>query len=130
MNLAILFSRGQLGIHAPAITIETHLANGLPKFLMVGLPETAVKESKDRVRSAIINSQYTFPARHITVNLAPAELPKEGARFDLPIALGILAAQPETTIVEGATRTGIDLDAAVVNIFIVVISLSSSLSSS
>lgn len=92
MNLAILYSRGQVGIHAPAITIETHLANGLPKFLMVGLPETAVKESKDRVRSAIINSQYTFPARHITVNLAPAELPKEGARFDLPIAIGILIA--------------------------------------
>jgi magnesium chelatase family protein len=95
MNLAILYSRGQLGIHATPITIETHLANGLPKFLMVGLPETAVKESKDRVRSAIINSQFSFPARHITVNLAPAELPKEGARFDLPIALGILLASKQ-----------------------------------
>jgi magnesium chelatase family protein len=95
MNLAILYSRGQLGIHATPITIETHLANGLPKFLMVGLPEAAVKESKDRVRSAIINSQFTFPARHITVNLAPAELPKEGARFDLPIALGILLASKQ-----------------------------------
>lgn len=92
MSLAILYSRASLGIHAPLVTVEAHLANGLPKFFMVGLPETAVKESKDRVRSAIINSGFEFQSRRITVNLGPADLPKEGGRFDLPIALGILAA--------------------------------------
>jgi magnesium chelatase family protein len=77
---------------APLVTVEVHLSNGLPSFTIVGLPETEVKESKDRVRSALLNSQFDFPARRITVNLAPADLPKEGGRFDLPIALGILAA--------------------------------------
>jgi magnesium chelatase family protein len=77
---------------APLVTVEVHLSNGLPSLSIVGLPETAVKESKDRVRSAILNSQFDFPARRITINLAPADLPKEGGRFDLPIALGILAA--------------------------------------
>lgn len=92
MNLAVVFSRARSGIDAPEITVETHLAPGLPGFNIVGLPEAAVKEAKDRVRSAIQNARFEFPARRITVNLAPADLPKEGGRFDLPIALGILAA--------------------------------------
>jgi len=92
MSLATLYSRAQSGIQAPLVTIEVHLANGLPALNIVGLPELAVKESKDRVRAAILNSQFEFPTRRITVNLAPADLPKEGGRFDLPIALGILAA--------------------------------------
>lgn len=92
MSLAIVHTRATVGIDAPAISVETHLSNGLPSLSIVGLPETAVKESKDRVRSALLTSRYEFPARRITVNLAPADLPKEGGRFDLPIALGILAA--------------------------------------
>lgn len=92
MELSVVHSRALAGIEAPPVRIETHLSNGLPAFHIVGLPETAVRESKDRVRSAILNSHFTFPDRRITVNLAPADLPKEGSRFDLPIALGILAA--------------------------------------
>lgn len=92
MSLAILFSRAQEGIRAPLVTVEVHLANGLPSLSIVGLPELAVRESKDRVRGALTNSQFEFPTRRITINLAPADLPKEGGRFDLPIALGILAA--------------------------------------
>ncbi len=92
MGLARVFSRAQNGIAAPEVTVEAHLSNGLPALTIVGLPETAVKESKDRVRAALLNSQFEFPARRITINLAPADLPKEGGRFDLPIALGILAA--------------------------------------
>ncbi len=92
MSLAIIHSRAQEGIDAPAVSVEVHLANGLPALSLVGLPETAVKESKDRVRAALVNAHYDFPAKRITVNLAPADLPKEGGRFDLPIALGILAA--------------------------------------
>lgn len=92
MSLAIVFSRAKLGINAPLVTVEVHISNGLPGLSIVGLPETAVKESKDRVRSAIINSHLEFPAQRITVNLAPADLPKEGGRYDLAIALGILAA--------------------------------------
>jgi magnesium chelatase family protein len=92
MSLAVLYSRAQSGMDAPLVTVEVHLSNGLPRLSIVGLPETAVKESKDRVRGAILNSQFKFPARRITINLAPADLPKEGGRFDLPIALGILAA--------------------------------------
>ncbi|WP_028241428.1 YifB family Mg chelatase-like AAA ATPase [Stutzerimonas azotifigens] len=92
MSLAIVFSRAQVGVEAPAVTVEAHLANGLPSLALVGLPETAVKESKDRVRSAILTSGFDFPARRITLNLAPADLPKDGGRFDLAIALGILAA--------------------------------------
>ncbi|MCL6704888.1 YifB family Mg chelatase-like AAA ATPase [Pseudomonas sp. T1.Ur] len=92
MSLAIVHSRAQVGVEAPAVTVEVHLANGLPSLTMVGLPEAAVKESKDRVRSAIINSGLNFPARRITLNLAPADLPKDGGRFDLAIALGILSA--------------------------------------
>jgi magnesium chelatase family protein len=92
MTLAIVHSRAQCGIRAPSVSVEVHLANGLPALNIVGLPETAVKESKDRVRSALLNAHFEFPARRITINLAPADLPKEGGRFDLPIALGILAA--------------------------------------
>ncbi|MGB5324916.1 MAG: YifB family Mg chelatase-like AAA ATPase [Pseudomonadales bacterium] len=92
MALAITFSRANFGIKAPLVRVETHLSNGLPAFTIVGLPEVAVRESRDRVRSAIINSHFEFPNRRITINLAPADLPKEGSRFDLAIALGILAA--------------------------------------
>ncbi|MGK0271229.1 MAG: magnesium chelatase family protein [Cocleimonas sp.] len=92
MNLALVYSRTNDGINAPLVTVEVHLGNGLPGFSIVGLPEMAVKESKDRVRAAIINSKFDFPAKRITVNLAPADIPKDGGRFDLPIALGILAA--------------------------------------
>ncbi len=92
MSIAIVYSRAQLGIESPLVTIEVHLSNGLPALSIVGLPEAAVKESKDRVRSAIINSRYEFPLKRITINLAPADLPKQGGRYDLPIALGILAA--------------------------------------
>ncbi|SFM15351.1 YifB family Mg chelatase-like AAA ATPase [Nitrosomonas communis] len=92
MSLAILYSRALSGIEAPLVTVETHLSNGLPSFTIVGLPETEVKESKDRVRAALQNGRFKFPAQRITVNLAPADLPKESGRFDLPIALGILAA--------------------------------------
>ncbi|MDG2365438.1 MAG: YifB family Mg chelatase-like AAA ATPase [Methylococcaceae bacterium] len=92
MPLAILYSRGRTGVEAPLVTVEVHVTNGLPSLSIVGLPEATVKESKDRVRGAIINSQFNFPVQRITVNLAPADLPKEGGRFDLAIALGILAA--------------------------------------
>ncbi|GBG13856.1 magnesium chelatase family protein [Novimethylophilus kurashikiensis] len=92
MGLAVLHSRGLSGMDAPPVTVEVHLANGLPNFNIVGLPEAEVKESKDRVRAALQNAHFEFPARRITVNLAPADLPKESGRFDLPIALGILAA--------------------------------------
>ncbi len=92
MSLAVVHTRARLGISAPEVQVEIHLSNGLPILNIVGLPETAVRESKDRVRSAILNAGYEFPARRITVNLAPADLPKEGGRFDLPIALGILVA--------------------------------------
>jgi magnesium chelatase family protein len=95
MSLAILYSRAGVGMEAPLVTVEVHLANGLPAMSIVGLPETAVKESKDRVRGAIINSRFEFPMRRITINLAPADLPKEGGRFDLAIALGILAASKQ-----------------------------------
>lgn len=92
MQLALVYSRARIGIDAPLITIEVHLSNGLPAFHMVGLPEASVRESRDRVRSALINAQFEFPARRITVNLAPADIPKDGSRFDLAIALGILVA--------------------------------------
>ena len=92
MPLAVLYSRALSGMESPLVTVEVHIANGLPSFTIVGLPEAEVKESKDRVRAALQNAQFEFPARRITVNLAPADLPKESGRFDLPIALGILAA--------------------------------------
>ena len=92
MSLAVVYCRAAIGVQAPLVTIEVHLSNGLPGLSIVGLPETAVKESKDRVRGAIINSNFEFPLRRITINMAPADLPKEGGRYDLPIAIGILAA--------------------------------------
>jgi magnesium chelatase family protein len=92
MSIAALYSRALSGMDAPEVVVEVHLANGLPSFTIVGLPEAEVKESKDRVRAAIQTAQFEFPARRITVNLAPADLPKESGRYDLPIALGILAA--------------------------------------
>lgn len=95
MGLAIIHSRASVGVESPVVTVEVHISNGMPAFTLVGLPETTVKESRDRVRSAILNSEFEFPAKRITVNLAPADLPKEGGRFDLPIALGILAASEQ-----------------------------------
>lgn len=92
---AIVYSRACLGLDAPSVVVETHLSNGLPRFTIVGLPEAAVKESKDRVRSALLQSGFVFPRKRITVNLAPADLPKEGGRFDLPIAISILLASEQ-----------------------------------
>jgi len=100
MALAVVHSRAQVGIESPPVTVEVHLANGLPNLSIVGLPEAAVKESKDRVRAALLNANFEFPARRITVNLAPADLPKEGGRFDLPIAIGILAASGQVPSAE------------------------------
>jgi len=100
MSLAILHSRGQAGIDAPEVVVEVHLSNGLPSLSIVGLPETAVKESKDRVRGALLNSHFEFPTRRITINLAPADLPKDGGRYDLAIALGILAASGQIPATE------------------------------
>ena len=93
MSLAIVHSRAQEGVCAPPVTVEVHLSGGLPGTSIVGLPEAAVKEARDRVRVAIQNAQLEYPSRRVTVSLAPADLPKDGGRFDLPIALGILAAQ-------------------------------------
>ena len=92
MSLAVLHSRALNGMDAPEVTVEVHLSGGLPSFTIVGLPEAEVKEARDRVRAALVNAHFEFPARRLTVNLAPADLPKESGRFDLPIALGILAA--------------------------------------
>lgn len=92
MSFAQVHTRSVVGLHAPEVMVEVHLSNGLPALTVVGLPEAAVRESKDRVRSAIINSNFQFPNRRLTINLAPADLPKDGARLDLPIAMGILAA--------------------------------------
>lgn len=95
MSLSVVYTRAALGVTAPLITVEVHISQGLPGLTMVGLPETTVKEARDRVRSAIINSGYAFPAKKITINLAPADLPKEGGRYDLPIALALLAASEQ-----------------------------------
>lgn len=92
MALATVHSYAQDGLSAPEVAVEVHLSNGLPSFTLVGLPDTEVKEARDRVRAAIVNSGFEFPRIRITVNLAPADLPKESGRFDLPIAIGILAA--------------------------------------
>ena len=99
-------SRAQIGLHSPLVHVEVHLGSGLPTFSIVGLAATAVKESKERVRSALANSKFNFPAGRITVNLAPADVPKEGGRFDLPIALGILAASGQLTPPEGSAVLG------------------------
>ncbi|HEY0502022.1 MAG TPA: magnesium chelatase domain-containing protein, partial [Lysobacter sp.] len=98
MNLALVHSRARSGVRAPAVRVEVHLAGGLPALSIVGLPEAAVREAKDRVRAAILCAQFEFPARRITINLAPADLPKDGGRFDLPIALGILAASGQVPL--------------------------------
>lgn len=95
MSLSVVYTRAAIGVKAPLISVEVHLSNGLPGLTLVGLPETTVKEARDRVRSAIINSGYTFPAKKITINLAPADLPKEGGRYDLPIAIALLAASEQ-----------------------------------
>lgn len=98
MSLATSCTRSIIGINALSVNVEVHLSMGLPGFSIVGLPQTAVKESKDRVRSAIINSNFEFPCRRIIINLSPANLPKSGCGFDLPIALGILAASEQIPI--------------------------------
>lgn len=116
MSLATVFSRAILGVEAIEVRVEAHLSNGLPGFAIVGLPETAVKESKERVRSAILNSGLEFPMRRITVNLAPADLPKIGGRYDLAIALSILMAsgQIRDDVLQGAEILGeLALDGAV-----------------
>ncbi len=95
MSFAVLRSRALAGMQAPAVSVEVHLANGLPGIHLIGLPDTEVREAKDRVRAALQNSGFDMPNRRITINLAPAELPKESGRFDLPIALGILAASEQ-----------------------------------
>ena len=103
MAVAVVKSRALAGMAAPEVVVEAHLANGLPAFTLVGLPETEVKEARDRVRAAIQNARFEFPARRITVNLAPADLPKESGRFDLPIALAILAASGQIPATRFAT---------------------------
>lgn len=103
MGLARLYSRALRGLDAPEVIVEVHVANGLPGFSIVGLPDVEVKESRDRVRSAIQMSGFEFPARRITVNLAPADLPKDSGRYDLPIALGILLAS-------GLVKAKLDLE--------------------
>lgn len=91
-TLAQVWTRAELGLASPAVMVEVHLSNGLPSLTLVGLPESAVRESKDRVRSALLSSDGDYPTRRITINLAPADLPKQGGRYDLPIAIGLLAA--------------------------------------
>ena len=98
MGLAIVHGRARVGVRAPEVRVEVHLAGGLPSMSIVGLPEAAVREAKDRVRAAIQCAQFEFPQRRITVNLAPADLPKDGGRFDLAIALGILAASGQLPV--------------------------------
>ena len=95
MSFAKIYTRGLLGLHAPSIEVEVHMSQGLPSLTIVGLPEAAVRESKDRVRSAIINSGFQFPTKRLTINLAPADLPKDGSRLDLAIAMGILIASDQ-----------------------------------
>lgn len=103
MSLALLTSRALAGLRAPEVIVEVHLANGLPAYTLVGLPDAEVREARDRVRAALQTSRFEFPQRRITVNLAPADLPKEGGCFDLPIALGILAASGQIPA-EGLAR--------------------------
>ena len=98
MTVATVASRALAGIDAPEVTVEVHLGPGLPAFHIVGLPDTEVREARDRVRAALNHAHFEFPARRITVNLAPAELPKDSSRFDLPIALGILAASGQLAV--------------------------------
>src|SRR5580658_4806574 len=97
MGIATVLSRAQRGIDAPQVRVEVNIGSGLPSFNIVGLPEAVVKESKDRVRAALTNSKFDFPVGRITVSLAPADLPKQGGRFDFPIAIGILRASGQRT---------------------------------
>lgn len=98
MALSVTYTRAAIGVEAPQVSVEVHLSNGLPALTLVGLPEATVKEARERVRSAILNCGFTFPARRITINLAPADLPKEGGRYDLPIAIAILAASEQISV--------------------------------
>ena len=102
MAIATILSRAQFGMDAPQVCVEVDIGSGLPSFTIVGLPEAVVKESKDRVRAALINCQFELPPGRITVNLAPADLPKEGGRFDLPIAVGILIASGQLAMAANA----------------------------
>lgn len=107
MSLAVLASRALCGMHAPEVWVEVHLAQGLPSFTIVGLPDTGVRESRERVRSAILSSGYTFPAGRLTANLAPADIPKESGRFDLPIALGVLLASGQLVLSDSVARNSL-----------------------
>ena len=109
MTVATVASRALAGIDAPEVSVEVHLGPGLPAFHIVGLPDTEVREARDRVRAALNHVHFEFPARRITVNLAPAELPKDSSRFDLPIALGFGISRPEHV-----AEVGSYADAAVV----------------
>ncbi|HWW33153.1 MAG TPA: YifB family Mg chelatase-like AAA ATPase [Steroidobacteraceae bacterium] len=104
MPFARVACRAQVGLAAPLVQVEVSLGSGLPTFSIVGLPATVVREAKERVRAALLNSRFEFPAGRITVNLAPADLPKEGGRFDLPIALGVLLASRQVAIGPAAGR--------------------------
>lgn len=104
MSTAHIWSRAAAGLQAPEVTVEVHLSNGLPGFTIVGLPESTVREARERVRSALLTSHFDWPDRRITVNLAPAELPKSGGRFDLPIALGVLVASGQLDARDTADR--------------------------
>ncbi|WP_075183389.1 YifB family Mg chelatase-like AAA ATPase [Pantoea sp. 1.19] len=95
MSLATVYTRAAFGMQAPLVSVEAHVSGGLPAMTLVGLPEKTVKEARDRVRSALLNSGFRFPSQRLTINLAPADLPKEGGRYDLPIALAILAASAQ-----------------------------------
>src|SRR5260221_5381742 len=108
MALAVVYSRALAGLDAPLVRVEAHIGTGLPQFHIVGLPETEVKEARDRVRAALHTARFEFPAGRVTVNLAPADLPKESGRFDLPIAIGILAAtgQVKSQSLEGLEFAG------------------------
>jgi len=108
MGLALVHSRARSGVLAPPVQVEVHLSGGLPSTQIVGLPAAAVRESRDRVRAAILCARFEYPQRRITINLAPADLPKDGGRFDLPIALGILAAsgQIDRTLLAGCEFLG------------------------
>ena len=90
MALAVIYTRASIGMNAPRVKVEAHISNGLPGLTLVGLPETTVKEARDRTRSALINSRFQYTSKRITINLAPADLPKEDGRYDLAIALAIL----------------------------------------
>ena len=104
MSVAVVFSRGLAGLEAPLVRVEAHLGPGLPNFHVVGLPETEVKEARDRVRAALNTARFEFPQSRVTVSLAPADLPKESGRFDLPIAIGILAASGQVPMRRLATH--------------------------